>query len=101
MSNLKKTNDWYKPGIARIICKTKNKAFFCHSMILIAVIQEILSSLEAGDFTNSEMQGDYNIYGVNDFSIECLSSGEESCGSFFNRLALIEKFKSEWKGDFY
>ena len=94
------SNPWFKPGIARIICKTKNKVFFCHSMMLISILLDILSSLEAGNFTNSEMQKDYNAYGLDDFSIECLSSGEP-CSSYFDRLILIEKFKSEWKGDFY
>lgn len=101
MSILKKTSDWFRPGIARISCKITNKAFFCHSVNLMSVIQEILSALEAGDFPNSAMQNDYKTYGLDNFCIECLATGEETCGCYFNRLALIEKFKLEWTGEFY
>lgn len=105
--NLKETNEfefiddnWYMPGIFRVVCTTKNKAFFGESYNTYLGAEDFVLMLEQGCCENQELVNDYKTFASEGFKVSVVHT-DPLLGDRVKRRAKLEEYKNLWPGELY
>ncbi len=84
------------PGIFRLICRPKKKAYYDQVACLAVDLLIFFERLREGSFINTALVADYQNYQdwEKDWEIEILEKGPQ-LGNYFVRLERLNSFKKE------